>query len=196
MKKRHKDKKIDKYLISANASEWRKFMKKNMLTVAIAAISVVNLILLMVMFFVMIPTFNKCNTLITKVASAVDLSIESTNKEEEQTDVSEWDPIKITFETKQTINLKRDEGDTGAHYAILESFTVSFNKKADDYDDAKASFQANSVYAEDIIKEVIAEYSMTTMDEKAIKEEALTRLQDIYNTKSIVSVSLGGFLFS
>ena len=107
-------------------------MKKNMMTVAIMAMCAVILILNLIMFFVMIPSFNKYNTLVNKVASNIDLEIESQNKEEEQTDVSEWEPIEIKFENKQTINLKRDEDDTDAHYAILESFTVSFNKEADD----------------------------------------------------------------
>ena len=50
-------------------------MKKNIFSVIITALTVVNVVLTAILFFVMMPTFNKTNKLITQVASILDLEI-------------------------------------------------------------------------------------------------------------------------
>ena len=51
-------------------------MKKNIFSVIITALTVINVVLTAVMFFVMLPTFQKTNTLITQVASVLNLELD------------------------------------------------------------------------------------------------------------------------
>ena len=48
-------------------------MKKNIFSVIITALTVVNVVLTAIMFFVMMPTFQKSNKLITQVASVLNI---------------------------------------------------------------------------------------------------------------------------
>ena len=102
---------------------------------------------------------------------------------------------KITFENKQTINLKPDEGDNTSHFAVLEGVTISFNKEAEDYQEVSESVKAKDVYITEIVKETIADQSMKTLDQNAVKEQALAKIQDLYGSKCIVRLALDGFMF-
>lgn len=171
-------------------------MKKNILTIVIMASTVVNLILTIVMIFSIVPAMNKTNKLVDKVAAAIDLELE--DEEESNYSVEDLEAYEITFESKQTINLKQDEGDKGdgeAHFVVLDGITVSFNKEADDYSKISESVKSASVYICDAVKEAISEQTITTLDENAIKEAALAKIQEFYGSKCIVRISLSGFMF-
>lgn len=171
-------------------------MKKNILTVIIMACTCINLILTIVVVFAVVPAMSKTNTLVTKVASIIDLEIDSQSKDEEEYSVSDLETYTCAYESKQTINLKPDANEDKSHYAILESVIVYFNPEAEDYSDIKASVEKSSVYIQDLAKEVIGESTFTTLNEKNASDETLKRIQQAYKTKAIVRVSFGGFLFS
>ncbi len=171
-------------------------MKKNILTIVIMAASIINLILTAVLIFTVMPAMNKTSNLIDKVASVVDLEIESKNKGEELTPIKDMDTFTVTYETNVNINLQKDAGDDTNHYAVISGIVVSFNKEEDGYSDVKALMEANSVYVEDIVKETISSYTASTISQPAIKEEAVKKLQERYDTKSIVDLSLPGYLVS
>lgn len=171
-------------------------MKKNILTVIIMAATCINLILTVVIVFAVVPAMNKTNTLITKVATVIDLEIDSQNGESEAYSMEDLELYSCAFDSKQTINLRQDEGDSKSHYAVIESVNISFNTKADDYKDIKATVEKSSVYIQDVAKEVICGYTVTTLNEKEARETTLKRVQELYKTKAIVDVSFGGFLFT
>lgn len=168
-------------------------MKKNILTIVIMASTVMNLILTIVMVFSIVPAMNKTNKLIDKVASVIDLELE--DEEESDYSVEDLEAYEIPFESKQTINLKADEGDSESHFVVIDGITVSFNKKADDYSKISESVKAANVYICDFVKEAISENTLTTLDENAVKEAALAEIQDFYDSKCIVRISLSGFMF-
>ncbi|MCR5797209.1 MAG: hypothetical protein K6G63_04745 [Eubacterium sp.] len=169
-------------------------MKKNILTIIIAASTVLNLVLTMVLVFSVVPAMNKTNNLVDKVATAVDLELEETGQSKGY-EVTDLEPYDITFDNKQTINLKREQGDTEAHFVILEGVTVSFNTKADDYDDISASVKGSGVYISDIVKEVISQETIQSLDETKIKEKALEKVKEFYKSECIVRLSLKGYMF-
>lgn len=168
-------------------------MKKNILTVVIMASTVINLILTIVMVFSIVPAMNKTNKLVDKVASVIDLEIEK--EEDQQYSVEDLEAYPITFESKQTINLKAEEGDSESHFVVLEGIVVSFNKEADDYSDISESVKAADVYIRDFVKEAISEQTINTLNENAVKEEALAKIQDFYGSKCVVRISLTGYMF-
>ena len=54
-------------------------MKKNLMTVIILALVLVNLVLTAILAFTIIPQTRKSNQLIDKIASAIDLELEHTS---------------------------------------------------------------------------------------------------------------------
>lgn len=168
-------------------------MKKNILTIVIMASTVVNLILTIVMVFSIIPAMNKTNKLVDKVASVIDLEIEK--EEDAAYSVEDLEAYDIPFESKQTINLKRDAGDNEDHFVVIEGIVVSFNKEADDYSKISESVKAANVYVSDFVKEAISEQTISTLNENSVKELALAKIQDFYDSKCIVRISLTGYMF-
>ncbi|MDD7349053.1 MAG: hypothetical protein PUG66_04290 [Clostridiales bacterium] len=168
-------------------------MKKNILTIVIMAASLLNLVLTIVIVFAVVPTMNKTSQLVDKVATAIDL--ETKEEEAGEYSIESLEPYSITFENKQTINLKPDEGDKESHFAILEGVTISFNTEAEDYKEVSESVKAKDVYISEIVKETIADQSMKTLDQNEVKKQALAKIQELYGSKCIVRLSLNGFMF-
>lgn len=170
-------------------------MKKNILTIVIMAATLINLILSVVLVFSVMPAMNKTGNLVDKVASIIDLEIDAKEEEEEYT-IDDLVPYNIDYEKSLKINLQRDPGDESgsAHYAIFDGIVVSFNQNAEDYSKISESVQTADVYVQDIVKETIGEYSLSTIDQTKIKQQAVKKIQEKYNTKCIVEISLKGFL--
>ncbi len=172
-------------------------MKKNIFSVIITVLTVVNVVLTAIMFFVMVPTFNKTNNLITQVASVLNLELDGDSDAKADADysMSDLEDTPVTFDSQQTINLKT--GSDGAqHYAMLSGYTISVNKKADDYKDfgTDAITAKASVYT-DIIRSVIQAHTEDDISEDAVKKEALEQIQKKFDTKAIVGITLSNFMY-
>ena len=153
-------------------------MKKNILTIIVMAVSIVNLVLGIVLVFSIVPASNKTAALVDKVASVIDLNID---------DLVAYTK---TYDSAVNINLKKDAGDDSNHYAQLAGFTISFNSKADDYKKVSESIQTNDIYVDDIVKETLGSYTATTLDLVKVRSEIVKKIQEKYNTKAVVEISL------
>ena len=166
-------------------------MKKNIFSVIITVLTVVNVVLTAIMFFVMVPTFNKTNNLITQVASVLNLELDGDSDASADADYSmkDLEDTPVTFDSQQTINLKTG-ADGSQHYAI------SVNKKADDYKDfgTDAVTAKSSVYT-DIIRSVIQSHTEDDISEDIVKKEALEQIQKKFDTKAIVGITLTNFMY-
>ena len=169
-------------------------MKKNILTIVIMAASLINLVLSAVLVFSVMPAMNKTSNLVDKVASIIDLEIEPQDSEEDQYSITDLKVYEIVMENSLKINLQKDPGDTAAHYVVLDGITVSFNPDAEDYDEINTSVQEADIYIRDIVKDCISQYTATTITESSVRQDAVKKIQERYNTKSIVDISLPGFL--
>ena len=78
---------------------------------------------------------------------------------------------------------------------MIDGIVVSFNKEAEDYSTISESVKAANVYITDFVKEAISEQTITTLNEQAVKEAALAKIQDFYGSKCIVRISLSGYMF-
>jgi len=170
-------------------------MKKNIFSVIITALTVVNVVLTSVLFFVMMPTFQKTNELVTKVASALNIElIEDGVVPEEQYTVSDVEYTEVAFEAQQTINLGKSS-DNKDHYALFDGYTIGVNKTADDYSDFKTdkitSYQSTIT---DIIRSVMQSHSNDDITEDIIKKESLEQIREKFDTKAIVEITLKNFM--
>lgn len=172
-------------------------MKKNLLSILILALLVVNLIMTGIMMFSVLNQSQKTASLVGKIAQAVDLET-STTEEEEETVVSMGDTAVYVLTDKLTIPLATGE-DGKDHYFVV-SVSLSMNKKDKDY----KTYGTDEAMAEKeglIRAEIISVIGQYTLDEcrqnvDAIRQEILDRLQTMYGSKFIFNVSFSDTVFS
>ncbi len=165
-------------------------MKKNLITVVILALVVVNLVLTAVLTITIVPETQKANELITKVCSAIDLDLQAGDTAGSLSiDVADMVDYAVGDEAL-TINLA-DSGDGTSHYAIL-SVTLSLDSTNDDY----ATYNSGdlSAYSSVIKNDIISVVSAHTIDEmrnneEAVKEEILEDMQALFKSSFIVRVN-------
>lgn len=170
-------------------------MKKNMLTVVILALCLVNLILTGTMVFVVVPTAQKTDRLISQVASVIELELKG---DSEIYDITGAEPYKI--EEKKQMNLAPGE-DGKDHYAILDYVTVYLNPDSEKYKQYKEDL-LNGTYNPMILDKVESVISGYTYEEtvdgrEQMKKDVLNELKKVFGSSDfIISVSFGNLLFS
>lgn len=171
-------------------------MKKNIFSVIITALTVINVVLTAILFFVMVPTFTKTNNLLTQIASAInlDLDVDGDANGEEDYSLKDLETVPVTFEAQQTLNLKVGK-DGQAHYALIDGYSVSVYKEADDYKDVSDILENNQAEITDIIREVIQNHSNDDISEDVIKKEALEEIQKHLDSKAVKKVMLTNFMY-
>ena len=168
-------------------------MKKNLITVIILALVVVNLVLTAVLTISIVPETKKANELITKVCSAIDLDLQAGDTAGSLAiDVSDMVDYAVNGGSTMTINLA-DSGDGSLHYAVL-GISLSLDSTNEDYasfgDGAGNLGQQDNIIS-DTIKTVIASHTIDEMrnNEEGVKEEILEALQTLFKSSFIVRVN-------
>ncbi len=168
-------------------------MKKNILTIIIMAITLINTILTAVLIFVIVPTSNKTNQIVTKVASIVDLELESPDAEKEEISLSDMASYEIP--DKLTINLKSN--DKIERYAVLY-VSLTMNTKHKDYETYKEKLAENENAIMEIVTEEFEKYTKDEIPLKKneIREQVRIRIQDHFQSDFIINVSFGNLILS
>lgn len=167
-------------------------MKKNLITVVILALVVVNLVLTAVLTISIVPETKKANELITKVCSAIDLDLVAGDTAGSLSiDVADMVDYAVNTGGTMTINLK-DSGDGNLHYAVL-GISLSLDSKNEDFAE-KYNATTMATYdnvISDTIKTVISGHTIEEMrsQEDAVKEEILEQLQGLFKSSVIVRVN-------
>jgi flagellar basal body-associated protein FliL len=166
-------------------------MKKNILTIIIMAITLINTVLLAMLIFVIVPTSNKTNQLVTKVASIVDLEVEDSQEGK----VSVSDIVTQKYEEKLTIKL--DSSSEEPHYAILY-VSLSMNSKHEDYELLKEKVTENENPVLEIVTEEFGKYSIDNVQDnkEEIRQQVLTRIQELFQSDFIINVSFGNVVYN
>lgn len=167
-------------------------MKKNLISVLILALVLVNLVLTGILTITILPQTKKSNELITKVCGAIDLELESGDgRTEANIPMEQVTTYKIA--EPMTINLKPD-ADGQDHYAVL-SVSVSQNNKHEDFKTYGGEKMAEKEdIVQDTINDVISQYTMAEFnaDRQAVKNEILDELQAKFDSDFIIAVNFSG----
>ncbi len=166
-------------------------MKKNILTVIIMAVSLINTVLLAVLIFAIVPTANKTLKLIDRVSSIVDLELEAPQEEKEIISVS--DIVTYNIADKLTINLKSHDGQN--HYAAMK-VSISMNSKAEDYEALSVKVAENELAIKEIVSDEFGKYTMDEVkpNKDLIKDQVIIRLQEYFQSDFIYTVSFGDLI--
>lgn len=168
-------------------------MKKNILTVVILSLAIINVVLSTLIIFVIVPTSMKTNNLIKQIASIIELEVDYPNGEKQIT-VDDLEYYNIEGDIQ--VNLKSDPGDTKNHYAVLTT-SLAINKSSEDYQKYKDTITTNERAITDMINDVVSQYSFSEAktSKAKMKEEILTKIQEYYKSDFIVNVNFGKFVF-
>jgi flagellar basal body-associated protein FliL len=167
-------------------------MKKNILTIIIMAISLINTILIAILIFTIIPAASKSMKLIDKVASIVDLELESPNPAD---DITVDDIQNYPFTDAIQCGLKSDDGKD--HY-ISVVVTLQENMKNEDYERLTETVSLNENPLKEIIEDEFAKYTRQEVKDQAtkdkIKAELLSSIQEYFDSDFIINVTLSNYL--
>ena len=174
-------------------------MKKNLITVVILALVIVNLVLTAVLTITVVPEVQKANELITKVCSAIDLDLQAGDTAGALSiDVADMVDYAVNGGETLTINLA-DSGDGNTHYAVL-SVTLSLDSTNEDYatmgDGAGDLSSYDSIIKNDILS-IVSAYTIDEIrgNEDTVKEEILEDMQTMFKNNVIVRVNFASAVY-
>jgi len=170
-------------------------MKKNLLTVLILALLIVNIVLTAVMMISVMGTNKKTGELVNNIAMVLNLELTKPGEEEEEAPVSLADTEVYNFSDSMMIPLASDE--SGKTKYIIFDVALSLNIKHEDYETYK-DIEARESLIRDVINSVVTNY--TEMECRAdfdgIKAEILEAIQNLYQSKFIYNIAINGIMFS
>ena len=170
-------------------------MKKNLISVLILALVVVNLAMTAILMITILPQAQKSNELVQKVASAIDLELESGSTVSKPT-VPIADIETYSLSDDMIINLKM--GADNKQRSATVTVTLSLNKKADGY----KKLQPQLTTKEDLIKTTINSvvsgytYDEITGDQQQVEDAILGELQTMFDSDFIIEVGFSTATFS
>ena len=169
-------------------------MKKNMLTVIILALCLVNTILSALVVFVVVPTSQRTDKLITQVASVINLELEGEGAS--KVDIASISSYKV--DEKKTMNLKTSENGK-EHYAVMDYVSLSINMESEDYERLQPLLETQNSAIMDVVDSVISRYTYEEAinNREQMKEEILDELKRYFGSVDfLIGVTLGNLLFS
>lgn len=170
-------------------------MKKNLLSVLILALLVVNLILTSIMMFSIVSTNNKTGAVVSDIATVMKLDLaDGTGEEEKEEPVSMEDTTVYNIEDEMTILLSRGADDKD-HYALVQ-VSLSMNTKDKDYETYQPTIGDKVSLIKGEISEVVGGYTpdeIQAMNEE-IKAEILSRIQKMFDSKFIYKITFSEFI--
>lgn len=171
-------------------------MKKNLLSVLVLALLLVNIVLTTVMMLSVMSVNSKTSELITNIATVMNLELTGGYTEESGVpQVSLADTEVYSILSAMTIPLKIDEN--GKQGYMVFNIAFSMNKKSDGY----KTYGANVGSYQDLIKdEVLTVVSSHTEAEcrgniDQVKKEILVAVQSLFESDFIYKVSLSEVKF-
>ncbi|MBE5940502.1 MAG: hypothetical protein E7266_08910 [Lachnospiraceae bacterium] len=171
-------------------------MKKGIMNIIIIILLVTNIALSAVIVFAVVPAMNSANTLVKKVAEAIDLQKEASK---DSGSVSIEDMENYTIENKITANLKNGS-DGKTHYVVVKVVLV-LDKSDEGYGKyySKGKLAENEEFIKGKVIDILSSYSNDNITENktAILNQIRDELQEFFNqTKFINSVSFSEFIIS
>lgn len=163
-------------------------MKKNLMSVVILALVLVNLILTAILTITVLPETKKANELITQVCSAINLELESGSVKSDASSVPIDKLATYDISDSLTINLK-DSGDGKEHYAVI-TVSLFMNKDSKGYKSFGESMEEKKNLVMSEITSVVSgfTYDEFKSDQQGVQDAIVADLQKLFDSDFIVSV--------
>ena len=159
-------------------------MKRNLMTIIILALLVVNLVLTGIVMFSTVSANRKTVALVNDIAAVLDLELAGAAQEEEEAkpEVAVSDSEVYDIADALTIALK-PSADGSEHYALV-SVSFSVNMKHDDYKTYQPMLSAKESKIKSEIIDVVGSYTKeeAMADEAGLEEAILKRVQAMFDS--------------
>ena len=170
-------------------------MKRNLLSIIILALLVVNIVLSAIMMVSVSSASKKTALLVSDISALVGIEINGLPQSELTQNVSMADTAVHNVDGELTIPLKKSE-DGSDHYAV-GSVSLSLDTKNKDYKNYSETMSDMDGIIKDIVFAVMGNYTVdeARSNSEQIKSEILVRLQERFDSTFIYSVSYN-FLYN
>lgn len=171
-------------------------MKRNLLSIIILALMVVNIVLSAIMMVSVSSASKKTAALVSDISTIVGLEINGVPQSDiGSASVSMADTAVYNISEELTIPLK--DGDDGKSHFAVGSVSLSMDSKHADYATYSEAMLDREGLVKDIIFSVVGNYTMeeAKANSDQIKAEILTRVQELFGSDFIFGVSYS-FLYS
>ena len=166
-------------------------MKKNLMSVIILALLVVNLVLTSVLMFTIYPQAKAANELITAVCNAISLDLHSGSATGlGNLPLDKMELYAVNGGADMTFNLKKSNS-SKSEYAVL-GVSLSINKTSSTYEaNGTTPLSEKEALIKDTIDSVVGSYTKDEFDtdKEAVKKEILKKLQNTFGADYVIGIS-------
>lgn len=165
-------------------------MKKNLLSIIILALLVVNLVLTSVMMFSVMSTNKKTGAVVADIASILKLELGSGEGGAEAAPAVSMEDTDI-YEIADELTILLAKGDDGEDHVALVQVSLSMNMKDKGYKTYGATIEEQASLIKGTITDVVGKYSADEVQPRIeeIKEEILSEIQEMYDSEFIYKIT-------
>ena len=173
-------------------------MKKNLISVLILALLVVNLVLTFVMMFSTMGSVKKTSALVTNIATVLNIELDGEKTEEE---APSEDAITIadieTFDIPEKLTIPLKKGADGKEHFYIVNVSIMMNTKHADYETYKEKVASNASVLQSLVIETIQNHTLEEIqtDPESIRQEILAKIQEAFNSTFIYKIAFSNVLY-
>ena len=170
-------------------------MKKNLISIIILALLIVNIVLTAVMMFSVVGASRKTAALVDNIATVLNLELTADSKDGEiekvvvpMSNIETYDiSEKMTIPLKVEVN---EEGKEEQHYFIA-NVTLSMNSKDKGYKKYGEELESRESLIKGEINDVFSQHTLDDArnNQDQIREEILERIQTMFDSEFIFNVT-------
>lgn len=171
-------------------------MKKNLLSIVILALLLVNIGLTAVMMISVTSTNNKTAALVTTIATVMNLELsDGTAADSGSTSISITD-TEVYEVSSMTIPLQNEVEGQKQVYMVC-GISLMINTKHDDYETLNASVATNESIIKDAIRSVVSSKTETECrsNQEELKAEILQAIQELFGSDFIYGIAISDAKF-
>lgn len=178
-------------------------MKKNLISIVILALLIVNIVLTAIMMFSVAGTSRKTAALVDNIATALNLELEANGNgaDAQEVVVPMSDIATYDISEQMTIPLKVEqdaEGNSGDSHFFIASITLSMNTKDKDYKKygSEEEMQSRESLIKSEINDVVSQYTVDEArnNQDQIRTEILGRIQTMFDSEFIFNVAFSDIM--
>lgn len=172
-------------------------MKKNLISVIILALLLVNVILTAIMMFGITNTNKKTAAIVTDIASVLQIELDSGTEEKEDVVISMADTKPYDLSEEMTITLKKSS-DGSDHFALV-SITLSMNMNDEGYKTYGETISEKEGIIKGIINNTFSKYTLEDLKSDAdygiIRGDLLKQIQAKFESEFIFDIAFSNIVF-
>ncbi len=173
-------------------------MKKNILSIIILALLLVNIILTAVMMFSVVGTNKKVANLVGNIAAAMSLELTEPGEDsqKEQVSLENTEVYALTGSMMMPTAMEADENGESTQSYLMCNLSFSINKKHKDYKKygSAEAMAGREELIKDAVNTIVSKHTASELQAdpglEGLKAEILAAVQDLYESDFIYKVSI------